>query len=233
MIIYVDLVILFTLLINYLFIKSINILFNSKTSLIRMIVSSIISVIALLFFILPFPILWYLRHLYGIVIGLAAFPDKNKSKRISKILLFYIMNYLLIGTLEVFKIKSYLWLIIISLIIIIIIYIEYFLKIKVVKENNYISNDYYINEKPLKTLIDSGNKCYYQGTIVSFLDEKFQDENYIMIGEMLTKSILGEILINIYLGPPIKYHNKEIITYFAFMKLDDYDLIIGIGEEND
>lgn len=233
MIIYVDIVIFFTILINYLFIKAINILFNSKISILRMVIVLMISVLSLMFYILPYPFLWGMRHFYGIIIGLIAFIDKNKTIRIYKILLYYIMNYLLIGTLAIFNVSSYLWLLIFSLIIVIIIFLEYFLKNKTSKESSFITNDYYLYNKRLKTLIDSGNKCYYQGIMVAFLDYKFIDNDFILIGEMLTKSILGEVLVNIYIGPPLKYKNEEIITYFAFMKLDDYDLIIGIGEKND
>lgn len=233
MVIYIDLVIIATLLINYIFIKSINILFNSKTSFIRTMVATLLSVVALLFYLLPYPFLWNLRHLYGILIGLVAFKDKNKSRLIVKIITFYVMNYLLIGTLAVFNIHSIINLIIVSLIIVIIFFIEYFLKFKVTKMSYSTNYNYSLENKILKTLVDTGNKCYYQGLMVAFLDIKFLDQKFVRIGEMLTKSVLGEVLVDIYIGPPLMCKNEELITYFAFMKIDNYDLIIGVGEEND
>lgn len=233
MVIYVDLVFITTILVNYLFIKAINILFNSKISIWRMMFSLLISVISLLFYIVPYEILWNLRHLYGIIIGIIAFKDHSKSQKILKILIFYLMNYLLIGTLAIFEIKSIVWLIIVTILIIIVFFIEYFLKQRMIIKKQSESNDYFFDNKALKTLIDTGNQCFYQGLMVSFLDEKFFDERFILVGEMLTKSILGEKLINIYIGPPIIINNEELITYYSFMKIDNYDLIVGKGEEND
>lgn len=233
MVIYIDLVIIVTLLINYIFIKAINIIFNSKTSVVRTIIATFMSVIALVFYLLPYPFLWNLRHLYGIVIGLVAFKDKNKSRLIVKIITFYVMNYLLIGTLAIFNIHSIINLIIVSLIIVIVSFIEYFLKFKITKMSYSTNYNYSLENKTLKTLVDTGNKCYYQGLMVAFLDIKFLDQKFIMIGEMLTKSVLGEKLVDIYIGPPLIYKNEELITYFAFMKIDNYDLIIGVGEGND
>ncbi len=231
MVIYVDLVLISTILINYLFIKAINVLFNSQVSIIRMVIALILSVLSLLFYLLPYSFLWNLRHFYGIIIGLVAFKDQNINKKVIKIIIFYVMNYLLIGTLAVFKINSLIWLFITALLIVVIFFIEYFLRIRVTNEETFVSNQYYFDNKPLKTLIDSGNKCYYQGLMVAFLDDKYLDQRFVVIGEMLTKSIMGEKLIDIYIGPPLSYQKEELITYYAFMKIDNYDLIIGVGEK--
>lgn len=233
MVIYIDLVVISTILINYLFIKAINILFNSKISFIRMTIALVLSTLSLTFYLLPYRFLWNLRHLYGIIIGLIAFKDKNKNRKAIKIIIFYIMNYLLVGTLAVFKIHSGICLIIVALLIVILFFVEYFLRLKILRMEDSVNYNYTIEDIKLKTLIDTGNKCYYQGLMVAFLDNKFLNDKFVMIGEMLTKSVVGEVLVNIYIGPPLKYKDTEVITYFAFMKIDNYDLIIGVGEEND
>ena len=108
MIIYIDLVILSTILVNYSFIKLIYIINNLHYSKIRLFVSTVVSTFSIILFFIPFKYISIIRHLYGIVVGIVAFKINSLKITIKMITSFYILNYLFIGTLVIFKIdKAY------------------------------------------------------------------------------------------------------------------------------
>ena len=207
MIIYIDLVILSTILVNYSFIKLIYIINNLHYSKIRLFVSTVVSTFSIILFFIPFKYISIIRHLYGIVVGM--------------ITSFYILNYLFIGTLVIFKIDKLIYLLII-LIFIIILYI--FEKLKINK--SYIIKTK-ISDHILTTLIDTGNKCNYNNIPVAFLKKSFYNEEFIKIGRILTKCINEEILVDIYIGPLIKVNEQDKICYYAFVDISNYDCIIS------
>lgn len=222
MIIYLDLLIGTTFLVNYSFIKTISITFKNKINVRRILMSSFIATISLLFFIIPISFVWQLRHLYGIIIGLIAFNDKSKINRLIKITTFYLLNYAFIGTLAVFNIKNS-WLLLVVLFYLLVLYmIERFSIIyKKMKINCTL------DKQKLVALIDTGNQCYYQGLPVTFIDNEYKTGEFILIGEMLTKSVYGEVLVDVYIGPKLIILGEEKDTYFAFMNIDGFDLIVN------
>ena len=99
MIIYLDLVILFTILVNVLIIEGIETIFNDKINIIRVIISSIMSVLLLSLYILPIGKLIFIRYLCGIIIGFVAFNKCSLPKMIIKLVLYYLFNLTLVGIL--------------------------------------------------------------------------------------------------------------------------------------
>ena len=221
MIIYIDLVILSTILVNYSFIKLIYIINNLHYSKIRLFVSTVVSTFSIILFFIPFKYISIIRHLYGIVVGIVAFKINSLKITIKMITSFYILNYLFIGTLVIFKIDKLIYLLII-LIFTIILYI--FEKLKINK--SYIIKTK-ISDHILTTLIDTGNKCNYNNIPVSFLKKRFYNEEFIKIGRILTKCINEEILVDIYIGPLIKVNEQDKICYYAFVDISNYDCIIS------
>ena len=126
-----------------------------------------------------------------------------------------------IGTLVVFKIDKLIYVIFFLIFTIILFIIE---KIKLNSSNViYIT----LNKQTLKTLIDTGNKCSYQNIPITFLKKTLYSDEFIKIGEMLTKCINEEVLVDIYIGPLIMINQQYKITYYAFVDISTYDCIIG------
>ena len=63
MIIYIDLLILSTILVNFVFIKTIALIFKEKLSMIRVSISLILSVLLLLLYFLPYQFYFFIRYL--------------------------------------------------------------------------------------------------------------------------------------------------------------------------
>ena len=220
MVIYLDLLIGSTFLVNFSFIKTISLSFKTNISFKRLFVSSLVATFSLILYFVPYDLFWNLRHLYGIIIGLVSFNDLDKRTKIIKIISFYLLNYMFIGTLVIFNINNILFLLIVLLYIIVIYIIEHFsyqLKTNI---------SCYLNDQKLNTLIDTGNKCYYQNVPISFIDKKYFNDNFFKIGELLTTCITSEVLVDIYIGPPIYVNKKEKVCYFAFVDLKEYDAVI-------
>ena len=220
MVIYLDLLIGSTFLVNFSFIKTISLSFKNNISFGRLLFSSVVATLSLVLFFIPFEFVWNLRHLYGLLIGILAFNDNDLKTRIIKIVSFYVLNYMFIGTLVIFEINTILFLLIVLLYIIVIYIIEHF---SYISKSNIIC---FINNNKLKALIDTGNKCYYQNVPISFIDKKYYNESFFKIGELLTTCITTEVLVDIYIGPPIYVNKKEKVCYYAFVNLKDYDAVL-------
>ena len=117
MVIYLDLVIILTIVVHVLIIEGINAIFNEKIKIVRVIISSLLAVFLLSLYILPIGKFVWIRYLLGIPIGLIAFPKDKLVKRIIKIVFYYLLNLALVGTLAVFKIHNLFFLLISTLLI--------------------------------------------------------------------------------------------------------------------
>lgn len=221
MIIYIDLVILSTLLVSYSFLKLIYLINNIHYSKIRLYISTFVSTLSIILFFIPYKYISFIRHLYGILVGLIAFKTNSIKYKIKLITSFYILNYLFIGTLVVFKIDKLIYVIVFLLFTVVLFIIE---KIKLNSSNViYIT----LNNQLLKTLIDTGNICSYQNIPIAFLRKNLFNDEFIKIGEILTKCINEEVLVDIYIGPLIMINQQSKICYFAFVDISSYDCIIG------
>jgi len=220
MVIYLDLLIGSTFLVNFSFIKTISLSFKTNISIKRLLISSFVATLSLILYFIPYEFIWNLRHLYGIIIGIVSFNDLDKRTKIIKIISFYVLNYMFIGTLVIFDINNIIFLLIVLLYITIIYIIEHF------SYQSKTNISCILNNQKLNTLIDTGNKCYYQNVPITFIDKKYFNESFFKIGELLTTCITSEVLVDIYIGPPIYVNKKEKVCYYAFVNLKDYDAVI-------
>ena len=94
MIIYIDLLILSTILVNFVFIKTIALIFKEKLSMIRVSISLILSVLLLLLYFLPYQFYFFIRYFMGIIIGMIAFQKSDIKQKLIKIVIFYLLNTL-------------------------------------------------------------------------------------------------------------------------------------------
>lgn len=223
MIIYIDLIIISTIFVNYLFIKTINIMFKEKTSYIRLIVSLLVSVLSLALYLLPYKTYFVIRYFIGIIIGIIAFKNNNPKSKIIKIIIFYILNMSFIGTLVVFKIKNIIPMIL-SVIYIILLYLIQ--NYKEVFKNEYIYK-VKINKKTYKGYMDTGNTSTYKSIPIIYINKKYQTKEFKKIASTYISTISSNILVDIYEGDYLIYNKKKYNVYYSFTDNITYDLLLN------
>lgn len=218
MVIYLDLVIISTFIVNTLIIEGINTIFNEKISIIRAILSGILAVLLLFIYLYPIGKITYIRYLLGIPLGIIAFKKTTIKNLIIKIIFYYLFNLALIGSLQIFKIKSISFVIISTILIIILGILTSF--------RNHYELEVIISKRKYHALYDSGNMSYYNNKPIIYLDEKYKNQNFTFIDTQLINTIHTSQLINIYIGPEILINKTKHQVYYAFIKLNEYDLIL-------
>lgn len=232
MTVYVDLLILTTIIVNYAFIKTITIIFNEKLNIYRIITALFFSVASLLLYLLPYKIYFSVRYIVGIFIGIIAFNKKTVQEKIIKITIYYFLNLTFIGTLFVFNVKS-IFLMLITLVYIIMMYII----------QGYHKNNNYKFEKIVKILnknylayLDTGNFTTYNNIPVIYMNSKYYNNIYNKIDIIEIYSVNGRQYIEIYDGPMISISNIQYKVVYAFVNNIPYDVILNhqlIGGKDD
>lgn len=222
MVVYWDLLIISTIIVNYAFIKTIALILNDKLKAYRVIIALVISVLMLLLYFLPYQTYYAIRYIMGVIVGLVAFSNKSIRIRIIEIILFYLLTMTYIGTLFVFKIKNIV-LMIISMLYVICLYL-------IQNSVNYFKNIYSLTleNKKIKGLYDTGNNTNYQNISIVYLSQNLFNEEFTFITEIeiITVSSIGNI--SIYKGPKLEIGKKSIEVYYAFCQIDskEYQAIL-------
>lgn len=223
MVVYVDLLIISTIFVNYVFIKTIAVIFKEKLSILRVIFALILSVLMLLLYFIPYNVFFTIRYFMGILIGMLAFKTKSIKTKIIKIAIFYILNMSFIGTLVVFDVKSVIPFVI-SLFYIVILYIVQLYSSKI--KDKYIYNIQIENDN-LKGYYDTGNCACYKNIPIVFIKRKYFNDFYTYITKVKINTILGNEEINIYMGPKIILNNNEYEVLYGFVEDIEFDVILN------
>ena len=181
MVVYIDLLILSTVFVNYIFIKTIAIIFKEKLLIFRTMIALMLSVLMLLLYFIPYNIFFVIRYFMGIIIGIVAFKSKSIKTKIIKIAIFYILNMSFIGTLVVFNVKSIIPFII-TLFYIVVLYIVQHYVTKLNEKNIYQYDDF-------KNLIDG----YRQINNIKISEEKWQLYNKFYAFRIYSRMLIGRI----------------------------------------
>jgi len=192
MIVYVDLIILATLVVNFAFIKTISFFAKEKLKPIRVIIGLLLSVLSLLLYFLPYKVYFAIRYIVGLVIGWIVFTSKDVKIKIIEIVIFYFLTMAFIGTLFIFKVKSIIMMVV-SLIYVIILYIIQNYQKVFTKNIVYIQ----IGNKRLKALYDSGNLSTYDEKPIVFINQKYLTTDFIKVATTSIQTI----------------HEKKILIY--------------------
>lgn len=230
MIIYIDLLILSTILVNFVFIKTIALIFKEKLSMIRVSISLILSVLLLLLYFLPYQFYFFIRYFMGIIIGMIAFQKSDIKQKMIKIVIFYLLNMTFIGCLVVFEVKSILPLIL-TVVYVVVLYLVQNYKDRFKKENENLY-DVQLNKRTLKAYLDTGNLATYQNIPIVFIKKKFLNNAFILEGMTAIKSIFEEKKVPLYKGPTLEVKKKLYQVYYVFVDEIEYDIILNnsIGE---
>lgn len=228
MIIYIDLIILANILVNYIFIKTIKIIFKEKYTLIQILLSFIILTLAFSLFFVPFKYIYNLRYFIGIIIGLVSFYKKDIKLLVIQICIYYLLNISFIGCLVIFNVDNFVLLVICALLISILWFIESFKKDIEFKVQYKIS----IGSKSFVGYLDTGNTSYCDNIPIVYLDKQYLDNTYTYYKTIRIFSINGWNDLDIYSGPLLCTNKKQYFVYYSFIKSLGKKVILNkeIGE---
>lgn len=216
MILYIDLIIILNIIVNYIFIKTIKIIYKEKFTILEFFTSIFVTTISFSLFFIPLKYIYNLRYYVGILIGLCAFYKKDIKVLLIQIIMFYLLNISFIGTLVIFKIDNIILLFICILFVISLWFIESFKK-DFIKSNNNIYK-IKIGSKSYMGYYDSGNSSYCDNIPVIYIDNTYLSKEYKAYKEISVSTISGKTSVLVYNGPLLHLNNKDYIVYYAFIK---------------
>ena len=226
-VVYLDLVIISTILVNYLFIVSIGYLIGERTSFIRISLGLLISVVSLFLYLVPIKYIYNLRYFIGLLIGIVSYK-KGKNKVLG-ITFMYLINLGFIGSLVVFKITSVILLMVVAVLIVLMHAIIHFTK-PVIKPKSLTYN-VLIEKVKLCGFLDTGNNSSYKGLPLIYINEAYKTKVFSFIGRCKISVVTGDELIDIYMGPKIFVKNKSYKVYYVFSNNISSDVILNINME--
>lgn len=210
MVIYIDLLILFNFIINFIFLYVIETIYQEKIAIRKIFLGGVIGGLLVLGFLLDYYLYYFFKIFGGIIVGIIGWQKKGGVKMIVKISSFYVLNFASIGLIGCFQIKTWYWLFLSMGAIMVIYFIESNKKI-----------DIFINQ--LKYNIS-----------VTFFDKKINLEGYLDTGNFSVCDNLPIIyLSNKYFSNYEAYKIVEINTVNGCSKLITYkphNFIIEIGK---
>lgn len=224
MTVYLDLLILSTIVVNWAFIKTIAFFFKEKLNLIGLALALVLSVGLLLFYLLPYRTYFALRYVAGILIGIVAFHPKNIKVKIIEIVIFYFLTMAFIGTLFVFQVKSVI-LMLVSLVYVIVLYIIQNYQKVFQKEQNFQIN-VQIGTFQINGYYDTGNTSYYYEIPIIYINKKYQDNQFKKMDCLSVQTIHKNTQIDIYTGPVLRTKKHTYRVVYAFVDEIVYDAIL-------
>lgn len=214
MTLYIDLIIILNILVNYIFIKTIKIVYKEGFTILQIIISSLLLALSFTLFFVPIKYIYNLRYFVGIIIGICAFYKNNIKTLIIQICVFYILNISFIGSLVIFNVNSNILLIICSLLISVLWFIDSFKKDRSIQTNYKIK----INDKVYIGYLDTGNRSCCDNIPIVYLDIKELNQDYLFYKTVKVFTINGYSNIDIYNGPLLYIKKTNYVVYYAFIK---------------
>ncbi|NLD26785.1 MAG: hypothetical protein GX661_05435 [Acholeplasmataceae bacterium] len=178
MVVYLDLLFLFNFLLNFVFIYVIEILYREKCGIKKMFFGGLVG--GLLVFCFLFDYLWYqvCKIGGGALIGLTGFKKNRCKQTIIKIISFYILNFVSVGFVAVFNIRTWYLLCFILGAIIVLFFLENnkkaFIFMNEYKYNISVSS----NKKSfrLQGYLDTGNFSKCDDLPLIYLSNKYHHD---------------------------------------------------------
>lgn len=225
MIIYLDLVIISTIVVDYAILRTIALILKIQIKWYKFFLSILISIINIFLFIFPLKHFVILRYFSGFLIIFFAFPNKSLQTYIIETVMYYLLNICFIGTIIIFKIQSLKMLIVALLFVIFSKIVESYKKY-IINENQLLLK-VKIDKRIFSGFLDTGNMTYYKGIPLVFINTKYSKKlNFKKVGNLFIETIAESKYIVVYSGPPLKIKYTSLIVYYAFMDKIQYDLIL-------
>jgi len=197
MVIYIDILIFLNFIVNYCFMKLIYLIFNEKVNKIRLILSSVVSIILLFSFLFDYIIFNIIKILGGLLLVFIAFKYSNKKRFVIMTCLYYILQFSFIGVLSIFNIKG--CTILLFLLFICLLILVYSKKNLIYNNKNYRILCKLVDEYiEIDGFIDTGNRANFNEYPIVFLDKKYYSKKLSVFGVGNIKTVNGIEFINCY-----------------------------------
>lgn len=221
MIIYLDVVITLNFIINFVFLKLINIIQNSKENMFRIILSSFFSIILLSSFLLNYQIFNIIKIFGGIILVLIGIKFNSKNKFFTSLCLYYLLQFAYIGVLKIFNVRGCLCLLALLIVCFILLLI---MKNRNIKRNYNVQIKLNNKELFIEGYLDTGNIAKYYNKPIIFLDNKYYDKTLTVFTVVNIKTINGDEYINCYKPEEFYiYDNNKKISKDILIAFTNFD----------
>lgn len=225
MVIYLDVLITLNFIVNYCFMKLIYLIFHEKIKPIRMIISSLVSILLLFSFFTNYIIYTIIKIFGGVLLILITFKYSNHKRFIIMISLYYLLQFSFIGVLNIFNVQGcsiFVFLLLVCLLILI-----YSQKSHIYDKKSYKVIIKFIDEIiELNGFLDTGNMASYYDRPIIFLDKKYYSNKLIISNVVKIRTVNEEQYINCY-------KPKEFFILDCNKKIPKDVLIAFTSFEND
>ena len=211
-ILYVDIVIILTLIVNYFFFEVIGLLTNMPFKLYRILSALLIAVASLGMFFIPIKYLYNLRYLMGIGIIFVAFPFMNIYHKILEIVLYYFLNFAFIGIISSTNQHNIVMLGVALVMVIILLIIAFQTKKMNISNRCFIQ----LGKKTCIGFWDSGNTSVDNDVPIVFLDTSLYTSEYQFLKEIELTTIKGIDSYKIYDGPSLRIGKNKYKVRYCF-----------------
>lgn len=231
MIVYVDVVFLVNFLISFTFLLLIKFLLNGKESIKIILLCSCLSVLLLFSFFLNKFFYNLFKASGGFIVLSFTLYKRQILEKIIRTILYYSLQFSLVGLTNVFYIKGYILIICILILLISFVFYKYQ---KLVNKKNIFEKDIKmnINYKTIKmnAYLDSGNLSTYKANPIIYLDNKyFYFSKYLTKEKTLINTIEGLVEKEIYYLDNLLVGSKVYKNvYIAFGELNTYDCLLNV-----
>lgn len=230
MVLYIDIILFMNFIINYCFLELIYILFNEKIKILRIVLSSFLSLIFLFFFFTNYYIFNIVKISGGFLIILTGIKFVNKFKYIVMVSLYYILEFAFIGILQAFNIKGVLG--IAFLFIVCLLLLIYSKRKNIFKNKTYkVIIEIEKTKVEINGFIDTGNTATCKNLPIIFIDNKYFKETYKVYNQVLITTVNSMKYIKCYKPSKIFiYENNKKIEkecLIAFCSLENTECLLN------
>lgn len=230
MVLYVDVILFMNFVINYCFLELIYLLFNEKIKIMRIVISSLLSLVFLFSFFTNHYIYNIIKIGGGFIIVLIGIKFVNKFKYIVMVSLYYILEFAFIGILQSFNIKGIVGLL--FLFIICLLMLIYSKRKNIFKTKTYkIIIEIEKSKVEIEGFLDTGNTATYKSFPIIFVDKKYFKESFKVYNQVLISTVNNVKYIKCYKPDKIFIYesNKKIEKecLIAFCELDNTECLLN------
>lgn len=195
-----------------------------------MFVSSLFSSLSFLCYLFSYILYFILKLSIGVLITFIYSIGKPLKYRVVITAIYYIIYFTLIGILSSFNITNYFITIISFVISLLLIIIESRKKFIINQNVNTYNLVIELNNLQFNIAgyMDSGNDCVFKGLPIIFIDKRYFNKQFIIVGNTIVSTTNGMMLHTVYKANKIILNKCEISAYLCFADLDTKECLLNI-----
>lgn len=232
MVVYLDLLFIFNFLINSIFLYVVELIYQERISMVRIILGGLVGGLLILGFMFDYYLYYLLKIGGGVLVGYIGFKGENVLKKIVKVASFYIINFASVGLISSFNIGEWYLFCASTFILILIFFIENNKKSHIfINQFKYnISVSFNNTRLKLEGYLDTGNFSKCDGLPIIYLSKKFQPK--FTVYKVIKINTVNGISLNSSYKPTSFIINvnknkieKEVLVVFTDLK--DFDCLLN------